>query len=56
MNLQQHLEEALERTPHSPHVVHAAAVLADPEAALVLTPYDKPRRPGGVLAGPEAPE
>lgn len=24
MNLQQHLEEALERTPHSPDVVHAA--------------------------------
>lgn len=41
MNLQQHLEEALERTPHSPDVVHAAGrnlVGAVVDAKLPLSP------------------
>jgi DNA-binding XRE family transcriptional regulator len=60
MSLQQHLEEALERTPHSPDPVHAAArnlVEAVVDAKDPLRPYvaHAVLRLADVLANPEAP-
>lgn len=61
MNLQQHLEKALERTPHSSDVVHAAgrsvieAVVGakNPLSLLVAVAV---RQLADVLADPEPPE
>ena len=61
MDLQRHLEEALERTPHRPDVVHAAArklVEAMVNHGGPLRPFvaNAVRRLADVLANPEAPE